>query len=149
MTKDNKKDQINSANQDYTPDSDNSEEVEIGTIVSMIQKVSGPYPLPEMLKGYKDVGPEVLERVLALVEATQKQTHKIEQKMLEADIKKVSTGQRFAFIITMTGLIGGVFCATYGATEIGMALVGGGLVPVISQFIYKKKSKELKPKSNE
>ncbi|MCP5051277.1 MAG: DUF2335 domain-containing protein [bacterium] len=109
----------------------------ISWIREEIQHTSGPLPSPQILKEYNELMPGAADRIFKMAEKAQDHIESTEKKLIDLDIKtelmltefeikKVSTGQTFAFIISITGLIGGIVCAFIGATEIGLALVGGG-----------------------
>lgn len=86
---------------------------------------SGPLPTPGTLQGYKDLGPEVLEQILAMADRQQRHDHRMEVGILHSE-----TAYRVLGILGAVGVVGGmiagsVACAMYGHTAAAVALHPG------------------------
>ena len=100
---------------------------------------SSPIPLPEILKGYKEVDSTFPERIMAEFEKNSEHARKQEQKALDAQIQEAKRGQYMAFSLSIA-----LFCVILFSLYIGndtSAFVSGlafvGMM--VRSFLQKKK----------
>lgn len=121
-------------------------------VLSVIaERFSGPLPPPETMAAYDKILPGAAEKILNMAVNQSDHRMSMEKKMVEADIRDGRLGEWFAFIISMTAIIGGFLVMLFVKGNTG-TIVGGvfgiaGLGSVISVFItgtrrIKDKSKE-------
>ncbi len=106
--------------------------------VTTIQQTGfhGPLPPPEIFKGYNSIVPGAAERILANFEAESNHRRSIETKIIDSDARETLLGQVFALTIGVVAIVTGGVAAIFGA-EIAGAFIGtGGVVGLVSVFIY-------------
>ena len=81
--------------------------------------VSGRLPPPHVLAAYEDVGKGSAARILRQVEATGEHRRGLESAVVASSLRLRKREQWFAFVATMTALVGGI-----GWTAIGEPIFG-------------------------
>ncbi len=82
--------------------------------VSLIKaEFKGPIPPPDLFSAYEEVLPGSADRILKMAENEQKQQHKVQNKIIKANVTAEKLGMIFGFsfqVIVVTGLfvLGGV-----------------------------------------
>ena len=109
---------------------------------------SGPLPLPADFRQYEETLPGAAERILQLAERQQSHRHQIEMaalattdKIVTADSRRSYLGIILAFIIAMTGLLGGIMLIATGRGGFGLALCLSMLVGLAAVFVYGARSR--------
>ena len=107
---------------------------------------SGPLPPPEILKEYNEVAPGLAERIVAMAEKEAAHRHTIDHKALDADISEQNKmfsearlGQLCGLIIGLAAITAGAYTAISGAQWPGGIIGGGGVIGLVSVFIYGRK----------
>jgi uncharacterized membrane protein len=107
---------------------------------------SGPIPPPEILKGYNEIAPGLAERIVAMAEREADHRHGIDHKALDADISEQNKmfsearlGQICGLIIGLAAIVAGAYTAISGAQWPGGIIGGGGVIGLVSVFIYGRK----------
>lgn len=110
----------------------------------------GPLPPPGMLAKYNEVFPGAAERIFAMVERQSAHREKIETIVVTAAARSSIRGSWFAFIISMTAIVGGVYLIKLGKSGEGVAAIIASLAGLTAVFIYGKRKdrKELNVKSD-
>jgi uncharacterized membrane protein len=115
------------------------------------QSHTGPLPHPSVLKLYNDVMPGLAERIVTMAENQSSHRLALETASVEAEIaiqKKhlmlMALGQFFSFIVSMTGIIGGVYVAIHGKEWVG-GIVGAGGVSGLVIGIIQLRRKPVEP----
>ncbi|MDU3832333.1 DUF2335 domain-containing protein [Gemella haemolysans] len=105
----------------------------------MIQKLemsrsitySGAVPPPEMLREFDKIIPNGADRFMKMAEEQSAHRRKIEQKIVESNVKNENLGLVFAFFISIIGLISAAILA-YKGNNVGAGVFAipalGGLV---------------------
>lgn len=105
----------------------------------MIQKLemsrsitySGAVPPPEMLREFDKIIPNGADRFMKMAEEQSEHRRKIEQKIVESNVKNENLGLVFAFSISIIGLISAAVLA-YKGNNVGAGVFAipalGGLV---------------------
>jgi uncharacterized membrane protein len=93
---------------------------------------SGPLPAPADLQAYELVVPGAAERIISAFERQSEHRHDLEQRVIDGSESRSGIGQWLAFIVLMTGVIGGCIVAATGepvagGTIAGVAFTGGVL----------------------
>ncbi len=109
---------------------------------------SGPLPHPETLQKYNEIIPNGAERIMIMAEKQQNHRIEIEKIAISGQVHESKMGQRFAFIMGMTGLSMGFICIIMGQGFYGAVFIGGTLVSLVSVFIIgtRSKNKDLESK---
>jgi|LGVF01.1.fsa_nt_gb uncharacterized membrane protein len=109
---------------------------------------SGPIPPPNILAGYEEIHPGFADRIIKMAETETAHRHEMEERALEAEIesrnqeeKEISLGQVFAFILGLVTIISGSITAIKGAQVAGGFIGTGGVIGLVSVFIYGRKGK--------
>jgi len=81
---------------------------EEGSSVTVSSSVAyvGPIPPPGVLKGYKDIDPTLVDDIMRRWGAEQDHRHMQERKLLEAQVRLASSGQRVAGLLGMSAIAG-------------------------------------------
>ncbi len=130
-------------------------------ILEMQSMFSGPIPPPELFEAYEKVLPGSAERILALAERQSAHRQKMEEKVFDhqgaieskvvvARIQDAKLGLIFGFLVCLATIGGGVYCVALGKEIAGSIIGSGGLIGLVSVFVYgsirrhdKKVEKEL------
>lgn len=105
------------------------------------QHFQGPIPPPDTLAKYEKIIPGAAERILAMAEKQGNHRRNLEAKVIDKDSGRASRGQIFAFIITITIIVGGFVMVWQGKSLEGMASIIGAITALVGVFIYGKVSK--------
>lgn len=97
---------------------------------------SGPLPAPADLQAYELIVPGAAERIISAFERQTEHRHDLELRVIEGSEGRSGLGQWLAFLVMMTGVIGGCIVAATGpgaagATIAGVAFAGGALSYVL------------------
>jgi uncharacterized membrane protein len=108
----------------------------------------GPLPKPETLKQFDDIVPGAAERILTQFEEQSRHRRDLEQKVISNDIVLSQRGLTFALVIGVIAIVGGIVTALVGKELAGAFIGGGGVIGLVSAFIYgsQAKRKHLKTK---
>ncbi len=131
-----------------------------GQIVTVGGSFSGPLPPPSVLKQYEQVLPGLADRIVTMAENEEAQRHaqnqlalkaeidlqksalEAEQEAMRAEMKEARWGQVLAFCIGSLTIGAGAYLALHGAQISGTILGSGGVVGLVSVFIYGRKGKK-------
>ncbi len=112
-------------------------------LVAQTTSFSGPIPSPATLDEYNQISPGLADRIVSMAETQATHRREIEHKAMSADIsdqsKKFSEariGQFCALIIGLAAIAAGTYAATNGAQWPGSLIGGGGVIGLVSVFIY-------------
>ncbi|HTW62872.1 MAG TPA: DUF2335 domain-containing protein [Terracidiphilus sp.] len=111
---------------------------------------SGPVPPPSLLARYNEVVPDGAERILAMAERQSKHREILEAQVVAANIDSQRWGSRYAFVLALLAIAGGIFLIYSGRNTSGLATVITALVGLVSVFFYtqNQQRKERVEKSN-
>ena len=116
---------------------------------------SGPLPIPSDFRQYDETLPGAAERILQLAERQQDHRHSMEaaafataDKIVTKDSRRSYLGIILAFIIAMTGLLGGVFLIYAGRGGYGLTLGLSSLVRLVAIFVYGTRSRRAERRHN-
>ena len=99
---------------------------------------SGPLPPAEAFERYEKTLEGAADRILQMAESEAIHRRQIESSALYHNIWIAHLSQIFAFILGISGLIGGVYCIVVGQPWAGAAIGGATLVALVSAFLRKK-----------
>ena len=119
-----------------------SKEELISIMMTMEEYHSGPLPHPRILNGYEEIIPGAAERILQMAENQASHRQKIENKVIDSNIKNSQSGIILAFILGMTGIIGGIISVILGFNTAGVLITGGSLAAIVGTFIYGTRSEK-------
>lgn len=108
--------------------------------MSMEEYHSGPMPHPRILEGYEKIIPGAADRILTMAEDQASHRQEIEKIAINSNVKDSRLGVIFAFIIGMTGTLGGVYAIVQGAVVAGTFITGASLASIVTSFIYGTRS---------
>jgi len=100
---------------------------------------SGPIPPPQVLADYDKISPGFADRIISMAESEAKHRHTLEEKALKSQIIEIRLGQIFAFLIGSFTIAAGAFSAIRGAQIAGSIIGSGGVIGLVSVFIYGRK----------
>ncbi len=113
-----------------------------------VRGFSGPLPPPETLQQYEKVCRGSADRIITMAENQATHRHDLEKKQLQADIKlackeanEIKLGQFLGFLIGIFTVAGGTYAATHGAQIPGVLIGSGGVIGLVTAFIYGRKGK--------
>lgn len=113
---------------------------------SLVTQYSGPLPPPESLASYDEISPGFANRIIAMAESEMTHRHEIEKKALTGDIWEARIGQVFGLLIGISTIIAGAITAINGAQWAGGFIGTGGVIGLVSVFIYgRKKQQDVEP----
>jgi len=110
---------------------------------------SGPLPDPEILAGYEKVMPGAAERIFKMAETEQHERHLMAYR--EHRVKSVATllGQILAFLMGMTGIVGGVYLVARDKSLAGFSVFITSLAALCAVYLYNRHDQQSdNPKHN-
>jgi uncharacterized membrane protein len=116
---------------------------------SRTQQLSiSPLPPAEEMEKYKNVDPEIPKTIIKQWEKQTDHRQDLEKSVINNDILISRMGLLFAFLIGISGIVGGVVIALSGHEVAGSIFSGVSLVSLVSTFIYgtNKKNKQIEKK---
>jgi uncharacterized membrane protein len=105
-----------------------------GFVVGVETSFRGPLPPPAMLNDYNAVLPGLADRIVQMAEKEQSQDHRMQRWYAILRF----TGQGAAFLLALAGLVIGGLLINAGHKIEGLVALVGGLVPVVSAFLYRQ-----------
>ncbi len=109
---------------------------------------SSPLPPPTILEQYERVHSGAIEWILKTTSEETAHRRKLEEKALEAEIEsmrsrslEVKRGQIFGFCIGLFTIAVGAYTAMSGAELAGGFIGTGGVVALVSVFLFSKQAK--------
>ena len=96
----------------------------------------GPLPPPEAFQRYEEILLGAAERILKMAEKQAEHRQRLEEKIVNAEIRDARLGLIFGFLIGLTTIVGGVICVLQGAALPGTFLSLWGLTSLVGAFIY-------------
>ncbi len=100
---------------------------------------TGPLPAPEVLAGYKEVQPDLVERVVRQMEAEAEHRRSIEVRVVQAAIDRAARGQIFGLLIGLMGLGAATFCAWRGLPTTASIIAALDIVTLVGVFVTGKR----------
>jgi uncharacterized membrane protein len=104
---------------------------------------SGPIPSPKILQGYENISSGFADRIMSMAETEAGHRQKMEKRVLEVDAEAMRRefterriGQLFGLLIGLAALGTGAFTAAYGHPVAGGFIGTGGVVALVTAFIY-------------
>jgi uncharacterized membrane protein len=105
----------------------------------------GPIPPPSFLHDYDKISPGFADRIISMAEAEAAHQHNIENKSLEIESEMVRRefaerriGQFCGLLIGLAALGAGTYSAVNGNPISGSILGTGGVIALVTAFIYGK-----------
>lgn len=105
-------------------------------LLSIARSFSGPLPPPETLKAYDIVEPGLARRIFDLAERQAEHRMELEKAVVFGDGRRSWAGLVLGFIIACLFLGSSTYIIIEGHDLAGGLLAGGGLVSLVSVFIY-------------
>ena len=101
---------------------------------------SGPLPHPDLLARYNDAVPNGAERIMVMTEKQSEHRRGMEDRVIDAGIRRANWGLAAAFVVAMSGL--GVAALLILAEQYiaAAAVVGADLAAIVGTFIYGTRS---------
>lgn len=84
---------------------------------------SGPLPHPDILARYNEVVPNGAERIFAAFERQGVHREALEMVVVKGNIRSLTMGAWFGFIIAMTAVLGGIYLIATGKPASGIASI--------------------------
>lgn len=103
---------------------------------------SGPIPSPDLLKGFEEVCSGSADRIITMAEKQSEHRRNIENKVVDSQIRDSKRGMIFGFIISVVGIIGGLFLIAMDKGTAGLTLICGILIGLVTLFIYGNESEK-------
>jgi uncharacterized membrane protein len=97
---------------------------------------SGPYPPPDLLRGYEDVLPGAADRIMTMAESQQAHRHHLENVSVEGGSKRAWWGLWLGFAISLVVLGLGTAIILTGHTWEGATVMSVDVVALAGVFVY-------------
>ena len=106
----------------------------------------GPLPHPKHLAEYKEISPDVPERIMQMAEDQAEHRRKLESAIVESNLKLEARGQVFGFVIAIIAVIGGIYLMANGHSVSGAATAISALAGLVGLFLWvrRERKQELK-----
>ena len=102
---------------------------------------SGPIPPPEMLAAYERALSGSAERIITMAEGEQKHRHQLESADFTTRATLIRRGQAFAFIMGISGIIGGIVLALFDKSLAGFGVFFTSLATLAGIYFYGHRQK--------
>lgn len=110
-------------------------------VTQTLMQYQGPIPPPQFLVEYSDALTDGGERVFRLIELEAKHTQEQEKTALDAQIRLMTRGQLFAFVVAIVAMIGAAYTASISTILAGAFLsVGIGTLAVAFLNMFQNKA---------
>ncbi len=96
----------------------------------------GPLPPPAALNEYKDVVADGAERIVSMVEQQTIHRMKMEEMIVESDLRLAQRGQWIGLAVVLAVLAIAGYMAYLGATTAAAVVAGIDLVGLAAVFVY-------------
>lgn len=111
-------------------------------VAEKVEKYSGPIPHPNHLEKYEKILSGSANRLICIAENQSVHRQKMENKLIDANIRYKSTGQKFGFIISVLCITGGLAMIFLGKSLEGFATLLGTVAVLVGTFMYSNKDKK-------
>lgn len=110
---------------------------------------SGPLPPPRILAQYKDILPDLPDRLFSMAEKQQEHRHEMEKAVVFSNIRNELLGTLSGPVVAITLLILGAIIILAGKSIEGLITLGGSALAFVSSYITarNKHKKELEEKA--
>jgi len=103
--------------------------------IAMGVSYSGPIPPPEMLRGYEEILPGAMNRILGMAERQESHRHSLESASVLGNLRSQTVGQYIAGIIVVFGMGIGAFLISTGKDVAGFTSMFAPLVGAAGIFV--------------
>lgn len=104
---------------------------------------SGPLPHPDIMEKYESILPGAADRIINMAEKQSDHRMSCEKYFLSASMRQSNLGQFIAAVITLSGVLGGVYLLANNKSIAGYTTFVGSLGTLAGIFIAtKEKSKK-------
>ena len=117
-------------------------------VMRSMELYSGPIPPASELAKYETILPGAANRILTMAEKQSQHRQKMENTMLNANIKAEKNGQIFGFIIFSIAVIAGFLLVLFGRNVEGLISLIVAVGGIVGLFVYNREEvrKELRKK---
>jgi len=99
---------------------------------------SGPIPPPEIIGGYEKVLVGSADRIIRMAEKEQDHRHTVQLRGQRHQAAITVLGQICAFILSLSGIVGGVFLAMHDKQLTGFGIFFTSLASLVGLFFYNR-----------
>ena len=110
---------------------------------------TGPLPPPVVLEQYNRILPDAADRIVSMAEREQDHRHKMQEKLIDAQIFDVKQergerrlGQIFGLSIGVVSIVSGSITAVLGAPIAGGVIGSAGVVGLVSVFVLGRREQQ-------
>ncbi|BDF77844.1 DUF2335 domain-containing protein [Pyramidobacter piscolens] len=103
-------------------------------------RVSGPLPSAIEMRGYASISPDLPERIVAMAEQQAEHRQRLENKVVEGQLRNQRLGTLCACALGVCGIVGGTVTSIYGPWYNGLASWILAFGSLLWAFIYGTKS---------
>lgn len=121
-------------------------------VIEMAMEISrhaGPLPSPKTLERYKEVMPDLPERIVKMAEKEGDHRRALEMKVVRGELNMKERGQWFGLFIAVFTLSLSAFLVWNGHEIPGSIIGVGGVATLVAIFVTGKTKKEKSNKSQE
>jgi uncharacterized membrane protein len=104
-------------------------------LIALSERWSAPLPRPQDLQGYENALTGAAERILRMAETDLANSHKLDEKSLDAEITVAKRGQGLAFALSVLALAASFFFFAKGNEVAGIAFISMPVVLLIQAFL--------------
>jgi len=117
-------------------------------ISAIIKSHVGPLPSPECLQEYNSVLPGLAERIVSMAEKQSNHRIKIEEIVIQSNVKESRLGQTYGLLIGLAGMAVTLTLALSGHDSVASIIGSSTLVSLVAVFVIgrRKQQKELERK---
>lgn len=112
---------------------------------------AGPLPPPEIFRQYESILSGSADRILTMAEQQSRHRQDLESRALDSNAYTAKWGQRFAFVLGVSGIIGAVVLVALGRTWPGMVIFFADFFGLAGLFLWAEAQgrKELRRKARQ
>lgn len=132
---------------DRSPTDDFSKELSSRAASLIEMQYSGPLPPPALLAKFEEIQPGLVERIVGMAERQAAHRQSLEVKRVEAIVDdqraaraEARIGQICGLLIGIIAIVGGTFASIHGSQWTGSIIGGGGVVALVSVFVYGRRA---------
>jgi len=102
---------------------------------------SGPLPHPDILIRYNDAIPDAAERIVALAERQSAHRMALENRVIDADIRRANSGLIAGLVVALVFGAGSFVLVLSGYALVGGIIGTGDIVALAGTFVYGTESR--------
>ncbi len=110
----------------------------VGSVSYREEQFSGPLPSPNILADYDSVVPGTAKLMVEIMQNQAKRRMELERSLTRFWIFQVVLSQVMAFILAMTGILGGIYLTANDQSVVGLVAITASIGSLVGVFLWER-----------